>query len=245
MTPNRFVAIRANQPESLPKSRAVRRLALFLSVLCLVLFSGEHHGWSAGPVAELESGTEIVIHKGSQVLELFRDGVKLREYRVCLGVNALGHKRITGDQRTPEGRYFVCYKNTASQFHRFLGISYPGEEDAQRAFEKGTVSLDERDSIIAAVRSGQKPPWNTRLGGWVGIHGYPTDSVRQLWISLFFPKPHNWTDGCVAMWNYEVEELFAQVPVGTPVRILPSPGQAGGPDGKPIGRLVGASYSRP
>lgn len=245
MTNNQFVAIGANGSESLTKLLPTLRSGWFLALACSIVFGGPLHAWTADRSPDDHRGTKIVVHKDSQILELFRDGGKIREYRVCLGVNALGHKRITGDQKTPEGRYFVCYKSTESQFHRFLGISYPGEEDAQHAFRQGVISLDDRDSIIAAVRSGQKPPWNTRLGGWVGIHGYPTDSVRRLWISLFFPKPHNWTDGCVALWNFEVEDLFLQVPVGTPVHILPSPRFAEGSDGKPISRLAGTGDSRP
>ncbi len=171
--------------------------------------------WAATPPVR------IVIHKGNQVLELYNGGTKVKTYRVCLGLDPLGAKRTTGDCKTPEGDYFICSKSASSSFHRFLGISYPGEHDATSAFEEGLISLDTRNAIIRNVREGRPPPWNTKLGGWVGIHGYPTDPSKKLWVSLLYPKPHNWTNGCIAMWDFEIEELFAGIEIGTPVSILP------------------------
>ena len=168
-----------------------------------------------------ENGQKIVILKSAQTLELHQNDGTTRTFRVCLGLNPIGPKKITGDQKTPEGDYFICSKSTESRFHRFLGISYPGVADAQTAFEHGMISLDDRNAVIKSVQSGKTPPWNTKLGGWVGIHGYPTDWRKRLWVILYFPKPHNWTDGCIAMWNFEVEELFNRVGIGTPVKILP------------------------
>jgi murein L,D-transpeptidase YafK len=171
--------------------------------------------WSVHP------DMRIVIDKSRQILELHRNGDKLLTYRVCLGLNPHGPKRVTGDRRTPEGDYFICYKSAESHYHRFLGISYPGAKDAQAAFEQGLISKDQRDVVARRTRNRQAPPWDTKLGGWVGIHGYPSEENRCIWISLFYPKPHNWTDGCIAMWNFEIEDLYARVPLGTPVTILP------------------------
>jgi len=164
---------------------------------------------------------KLVIHKTGQVLRLYKKGNRIRSYRVCLGLEPEGAKRITGDYRTPEGDYFICFKNSTSKYHRFLGISYPGEQDARAAFEAGLIKPETRDAIINRVRTGQAPPWDTELGGWVGIHGYPTDEYKKIWIFLLYPKPHNWTDGCIALWDFEVEELYSMVPVGTPVTIVP------------------------
>lgn len=167
------------------------------------------------------SATKIFIFKERQVLQLYKKGDLQKTYRICLGINPRGPKLIQGDSKTPEGQYFVCSKNVSSRFHRFLGLSYPGVEDAQRAFETGRICLDDRDSIINRLNKGLAPPWDTPLGGWVGIHGYPTGSYENKWTLLLFPKPHNWTDGCIAMWNFEIEELFTSVSLNTPVRIEP------------------------
>lgn len=165
--------------------------------------------------------SRIVVFKERQILQFHMDGNLIKEYRVCLGTNPIGPKRMLGDSKTPEGDYFVCYKSTASRFHRFLGISYPGQQDAQEAFENGFISLDDRDSIISRIRTSKIPPWETKMGGWVGIHGYPSEEYLRKWVLLLFPKPHNWTDGCIAMWNFEIEELFPKVSLGTPVFIFP------------------------
>lgn len=165
--------------------------------------------------------TQVFIFKERQVLQLYNNGNLQKTYRICLGINPKGPKRIQGDSKTPEGEYFVCSKNVSSRFHRFLGLSYPGVADAQWAFETGRICLDDRDSIISQLNKGLAPPWDTPLGGWVGIHGYPTGSYENKWTLLLYPKPHNWTDGCIAMWNFEIEELFGSVPLNTPVRIEP------------------------
>jgi murein L,D-transpeptidase YafK len=180
----------------------------------------EYSAFAEEPFSPIRD-TRIVVDKGNQTLELFRNGHMTAKYRVCLGKEPRGPKRIIGDGKTPEGDYFICTKSTASRYCRFLGISYPGEKDAQTAFESGLISVGTRDEIISRVGNGEPPPWNTKLGGWVGIHGYATDEHRSLWVSLFYPKPHNWTDGCIALWNFEIEELFSRVSVGTRVTILP------------------------
>jgi len=180
------------------------------------------HNVAIAQIAPIDlSRDKIVISKSQQTLEFFKNGSAAKKYRVCLGLNPLGPKRVQGDSRTPEGDYFVCYKSTASRFHRFIGISYPGVQDAQAAFEAGLICLDDREAITDQIRKGESPPWNTPLGGWVGIHGYPSSSYEHKWALLLYPKPHNWTDGCIALWNFEIEELFRSVALKTPVRINP------------------------
>lgn len=193
-------------------------MVLFLAV---VLSSVAWDSASATGSRHNGNGLRLVVFKHAQILELHDNGGKLKTFRICLGLTPFGPKTETGDRRTPEGEYFICMKNRTSKFHLFMGISYPGEHDAQSAFEKGRISRDTRDSIIEKVRNGQAPPWNTKLGGWVGIHGYPSGDNQHRWITLLYPKPHNWTDGCIALWNFEVEELFSHIPLGTPVTILP------------------------
>ncbi|MCA1959395.1 MAG: L,D-transpeptidase [Desulfomonile sp.] len=163
----------------------------------------------------------VVIHKARQVLAVYEGARLIKTYRVSLGLEPVGPKTETGDRRTPEGEYFICSKSASSSFHRFLGISYPGELDAMRAFEDGQISLETRNAIIRSAKEGRTPPWNTKLGGWVGIHGYPTEGNQKRWVSLLYPKPHNWTNGCIALWDSEIEELYEILPVGTPVTILP------------------------
>lgn len=190
-----------------------------LNAIILVILPALVLSWQKTPRI---SDTKIIIKKGPQTLELLKDGKLVKKYRVCLGV-AYGHKRITGDCRTPEGNYYVCYKSRKSDYHLFMGLSYPGIKDAEVGYETGLITKKQRDHIVSRVKSGKKPPWNTKLGGWIGIHGYPTDLQKEIWTVIYYPKPHNWTEGCIAMWSDEIKELYSMTPIGTPVEILPGP----------------------
>lgn len=148
----------------------------------------------------------IIIRKSARVLELY-DGQRLiRSFPMVLGFSPLADKEVEGDGRTPEGEFRVAVKNPKSRFHLSLGLNYPGKEDAERGFAAGLISAEERDEIIAAVDAGIMPPQKTRLGGEIYIHGGGT--------------ARDWTDGCVALENDEMGDLFEAVPIGTPVKIL-------------------------
>ncbi len=148
----------------------------------------------------MHSGIEI--RKGERVL-LWRG----RTYRIALGTSPEGHKEREGDGKTPEGEYFVCTKNEKSKFHRSLGLSYPNAEDAHRALDTGRISQTEYSAILSAQAENRRPPWDTPLGGFIMIHGGGTDG--------------DWTKGCIALEDADMDILFAEVPMGTAVRILP------------------------
>lgn len=147
----------------------------------------------------------IIVSKSLRRLELF-DGEKLvRSYRIVLGAEPQGAKAAEGDGRTPEGTFYVFTKNRESKFHLSLGISYPDGRAATGGLAAGLITREEYDAIIAAERDGKRPPQQTALGGDIYIHGGGIDG--------------DWTQGCVALENAEIEELFAEVPVGCPVII--------------------------
>jgi len=150
---------------------------------------------------------EIRIFKSFHRLELWASGRKIKSYKVGLGHRGLADKRISGDHLTPEGRYYVCSRSSQSAYHLFLGISYPNENAAERGLTSGLISKSERDAILAANRRKTCPPWNTRLGGTVGIHGHGSSS--------------DWTWGCVALEDFEVDEIWVACPLGTPILIAP------------------------
>jgi murein L,D-transpeptidase YafK len=149
----------------------------------------------------------LVISKARCEMELY-DGEKLlKTYRIALGLNPLDDKRKEGDGCTPEGEFYICTKNDRSRFHLFLGLSYPSEEDAERGLNAGLISKEEHDRILEALTDRRRPPWDTRLGGEIGIHGGGSES--------------HWTQGGIAIENRDIEELFLIVDIGTPVTILP------------------------
>jgi murein L,D-transpeptidase YafK len=148
----------------------------------------------------------VRIYKSARVLVLYAGDAPVRAYWVGLGFNPFGHKQREGDGRTPEGEYYLCSRNDASRFHRFLGISYPSPRDAATALAEGRIS-ERTAAPILRVRKPNRPPWNTSLGGAVGIHGGGAGV--------------DWTLGCVALSNANVDELWVACPAGTRITILP------------------------
>ena len=149
----------------------------------------------------------IVVTKSKRRLELYSDGAVVRTYKVGLGLNPVPDKVRQGDRATPEGDFYVFTKNDKSAFYLSLGISYPNIEDAERGLRDKIISRAQHNAIVRAIKLRVAPPQNTALGGDIYIHGNGSSS--------------DWTWGCVALENEEVKELFAAVPVGTPVTIRP------------------------
>ena len=149
----------------------------------------------------------IVVTKSKRRLELYSDGALVRTYKVGLGLNPVPDKVRQGDRATPEGDFYVFTKNDKSAFYLSLGISYPNIEDAERGLREKMISRAQHNAIVRAIKRKATPPQNTALGGDIYIHGNGSSS--------------DWTWGCVALENEEVKELFAAVPVGTPVTIRP------------------------
>jgi murein L,D-transpeptidase YafK len=149
----------------------------------------------------------LVVKKAARKLEVY-DGRKfIKSYKMVLGFTPKGDKETEGDGKTPEGKFYVFTKNPESRFHLSLGVSYPGIEDAKRGLEQKLVSQEEYDEIVAAINEKRMPLQKTKLGGEIYIHGGGVDS--------------DWTDGCVALTNEEITELFEAIPVGTEVEIKP------------------------
>lgn len=118
----------------------------------------------------------------------------MKTYKVALGKNPIGHKRREGDHRTPEGRYYIETRNPDSAYHLSLKISYPNDQDWNMA-----------------QRYGYSP------GGLIMIHGLPNGKE---WIAPHHRKK-DWTEGCIAVTNEEIREIWSLVDDGTPIDILP------------------------
>ncbi len=147
----------------------------------------------------------LVIRKSERVLEVYEGDRLVRTFTTVLGFSPEMDKEVEGDGRTPEGEFYVFTKNPKSRFHLSLGLSYPAPDDAERGFAGGLITREERDAILKAAGEKGMPPQNTRLGGEIYIHG--GGAARD------------WTDGCIALENEEMTELFNAVPVGTRVTI--------------------------
>jgi len=151
------------------------------------------------------SEPRVVIQKSRRELLIFDGNKLIKSYKAALGTNPVDDKRKEGDGCTPEGEFYVCTKNDRSRFHLFLGISYPNVEDAERGKSTRLISESEYSQIVEAIANTKRPPWNTKLGGEIGIHGGGAES--------------DWTLGCIALSNSDIEEVFMFVNLGTSVTI--------------------------
>lgn len=170
----------------------VRRLVALFAVVAAAL-----GGWANAPTSALPAGTvadSVVVRKADRRLDLYRDGERLKTYVVSLGRNPTGDKVREGDARTPEGRYDLDYRNPQSGYHRALHISYPSADDRAEAERRGVSPGG--DLMLHGLRNG--------FGGVGRAH-----------------RAVDWTLGCVALTNAEIEELWRVVPDGTTITILP------------------------
>jgi murein L,D-transpeptidase YafK len=149
---------------------------------------------SSAPKQLPPQADRIVIAKSQRTMTLLRNGAVLKTYKVALGHEPQGAKTRQGDNKTPEGLYTIDLRNPQSQFHLALRISYPNAADRERARKLGVDP-----------------------GGAIMIHGLP---ASYAWMGSLH-RQTDWTLGCVAVTNPEIEEIWSMVPLGTAVEIKP------------------------
>ena len=149
----------------------------------------------AMPSIAVDKADFVLVKKAERTLYLLREGQTIKQYRIMLGPRAKGPKLMEGDERTPEGNYTLDRKNPNSAFYRSIRVSYPNPNDIERA-EK----------------------FNVEPGHSIMIHGMKNSwSEKQQQQALKF----NWTDGCIAVKNSDMDEIWEAVDVGTPIEIKP------------------------
>ncbi len=166
--------------------------AFFILCLASVIFAAA--GCSADNNALSLNIDSIVVLKSERRMQVYNNGHLLKTYKIALGEHPVGHKQYEGDRKTPEGLYFINGKNPNSDYHKNLGISYPNAAD--KAF---------------ATKNGKSP------GGSVKIHGLKNGKG-------FIGAAHrltDWTHGCIAVTDEEVDEIYSHTPIGIPINILP------------------------
>lgn len=139
---------------------------------------------------------KIIIYKQQHLLEIYANDYKLKSYSISLG-DFIGNKEREGDQKTPEGTYYVSQKNPNSKFYKALLVSYPSPEDAQRGESNGLISIVEKEKIQRAQHDCQIPSQTTTLGGFIEIHGGVDERSEQ-----------DWTYGCAALKNADITEIY-------------------------------------
>jgi murein L,D-transpeptidase YafK len=159
-------------------------------------------------VLVIKSKRLLIVKKGSQII---------KKYHVALGQGGAGGKRVEGDKHTPEGRYEIVALRPSHKFHYFIQLNYPSRQDAMAGYRNGLISWEELVHIYQAHQEQNGiPPQRTRLGGFVGIHGIGKETPQRLQIQ----RGINWTQGCIALTNDEIDELRQFIHLGTRVTIL-------------------------
>ena len=173
----------------------MKRLAALLAFVAILVGAVlAVRGVTHSPRTDLGTADRVLVEKGARTLTLYRADRPLKTYSVALGPNAIGHKEQEGDGRTPEGQYLIDFHKRDSSFHRALHVSYPNAADRR-----------------SARRRGVSP------GGDIMIHGLP-NGMGSLGASH---RLRDWTNGCIAVTNEEIEEIWAAVPDGTKIEIRP------------------------
>jgi len=165
-------------------------------LLCSLLLSccQDTHGRPTATDDPLTGNVDsIVVMKSMRVMQVYYRQQLLKSYSICLGFAPTGHKHFKGDGKTPEGMYRINGKNPNSTCHKNLGVSYPN--DADRAY---------------ARKYGKPTGGDIKIHGLLNGYDNPTDFLAQ-----------DWTWGCIAVTNEEIDELYKHVPVGTCINILP------------------------
>ena len=163
-----------------------------IALLCLSVVSLSHA--STAPTLRGKPVDKVLVVKSERKLHLMGRGEVLKSYRISLGKEPTGAKVREGDLRTPEGFYWIDWRKTSDKYNLSMHISYPNARDAANARKKGVSA-----------------------GGMIMIHGTPLDDEYPEW----FFSTLDWTEGCIAVTDEEMEVIYSMVKPGTVIHILP------------------------
>ena len=164
-----------------------------LAAVALLLLAGSGYSRS-GSATEIAAADHVVVHKAEHKLYLYNGSRLLGEYKVALGLSPVGTKEREHDFRTPEGRYYLARRNTRSDFFLSIQVSYPNKEDELRA---------------------RKNRWAP--GGLIMIHGLPNVPKHP----AVYYQSNDWTDGCIALSNSDMVEVWLRTQDNIPIDITP------------------------
>jgi murein L,D-transpeptidase YafK len=159
------------------------------------------------------SDTRILIDTRAETLTVMQDSRVIRSFAdIAIGRYGKTYFKRQGDNKTPLGSYRIGWINRDSRYYVFLGLTYPDRPAADRALQDGRINESQWQEIRRALESDKTPPQNTPLGGYIGIHGLGQGDMK-------LHQQYNWTNGCVALTNAQMDLLLQWARVGTPVEI--------------------------
>jgi len=158
-------------------------------------------------------GMRIFIDTDKRTLQVLEgDRVVATFNEIAIGRYGKTYFKTRGDNKTPLGKFRVGWIGKESRYHRFLGLTYPDREAADRALVDGRIDEGQWQEIRLALKAGKTPPQNTPLGGNIGIHGVGKGDLEV-------HREYNWTNGCVALTNAQIDILVQWARIGTQVEI--------------------------
>ena len=182
-------------------------LALALLFFCVLPV------WASA--ADVRAGTkpQLLVDTRELTLTVIQSGrPQMTLHNIAIGRYGASLDKRRGDNTTPLGRFRVTRIQRNSDFHRFIGLDYPGVDRAQKGLSEGLINAAELQAILGAHRRGKAPPQGSALGGHIGIHGLGQgDPVLH--------RTLNWTRGCVALTDGQIDALLPWVQIGTTVEI--------------------------
>ena len=177
-------------------------LICFLLLLCSNVFA-------------VEDKYDLVISRATQELKVMNGNRVVKLFHIAYGKGGNGAKRKLGDKKTPLGVYKIIKFKVDSRFHYFMQLDYPNLLDAWYGYKNKIISATEFKNITTAIKHNKVAPQDTKLGGYIGIHGLGDTTEQKLAIH----SEINWTQGCIAITNEEINDLKKYVTIGTRVII--------------------------
>ena len=171
--------------------------------------------FSSSSVFAREDAYQLEISKSEKELLVKKGDETIKRFDIALGKGGKGTKKRLGDKKTPVGVYKITDFKADSKFHYFMQLDYPNTLDAWYGYKDKIISAREFKQIAFAFKDKQRPPQNTALGGYIGIHGLGDSTEERRKIHESF----NWTEGCIALKNKEITALRQFVSIGTRVVI--------------------------
>lgn len=177
---------------------------LRLALLALAMLSGP---------GAATADTWLLIDTAASQLVVYQDGAAVERFpNIAIGSGGTSKLRMQGETTTPVGEFHINRINHHSRFHIFFGLDYPTVGYADRALAAGLIDQTTYAEFLDSLSRYGRPPQNTPLGGHIGIHGIGEGDLK---VHRFF----NWTNGCIALTNEQIEKLTPFVTVGTRVFI--------------------------
>lgn len=173
-------------------------LTVLLTISCSKSLNKEEEARTTVDLSKSVADKEIWLHvkKGKRELVVYQGKKPIKKMKISIGRGDSSKKERVSDLKTPEGDYYICELRKSKSFYKSILISYPNDKDAESGLKRNLINDNEYKRIVFAIKNYETPPQDTMLGGQICIHG------GGVWF-------WNWTQGCIAIENTDIDYLFS------------------------------------